>query len=209
MALSCVGTRLVHSLAKFTSSKVVQFHSPLHISHPKFSYSYKTMAEEDVDLRNLYEALIKERQKVEVLTQTARILEREKEALKMEMGMELSAEKHSQMGLQSLLKAMQDLEVGAEAEKRKIRAELEKALDEAEEEIESLSTENDTLKAELARLNSSLKSFEASLESAQAQAVLLSSNRRKSNSSRLKLTWRNLQRKIACCKQKLSMSIVS
>jgi len=150
--------------------------------------SDKAMAEEDVDLRNLYEALTKERQKVEVLTQTVRILEREKEALKMEMGMELSAEKHSQLGLQSLLKAMQDLELGAEAEKRKIRAELEKALDEAEEEIEFLSTENDNLKSEVARLTSSLKSSEANLESVQAQAVLLSSNRRKSSSSRLKPT---------------------
>lgn len=144
------------------------------------------MAEEDADLRNVYEALTKERQKVEVLTQTVRILEREKEALKMEMGMELSAEKHSQVGLQSLLKAMQDLEAGAEAEKRKIRAELEKALDEAEEEIEFLSTENDSLKSELSQLNSTLKTCSASLELAQAQAVLLSSNRRTSSLNSLK-----------------------
>lgn len=129
------------------------------------------MAEEDQDLRSVYEALTKERQKVEVMTQTVRILEREKEALKMEMGLELSAEKHAQLGLQNLLKAMHDLEVGAEAEKRKVRAELEKALDEAEAEIDSLTEENDALRAEIDRLKGSLKSSEDRVTTLQSENV--------------------------------------
>ena len=116
-------------------------------------------------------AATKERQKVEVMSQTVKILEREKEFMKAEMSDELASEKHMVLRLEDLLKTLQGAAKTSQVETQDQNEELTKALEDAEDVIDKLTQEKEDLENEMEQMVQHVHSMEASFASQQAEAV--------------------------------------